>query len=103
VSIDGWQELAVWIVAMLTAVVMIVGVARRWIVDPAARSLRDTIRTEIGPLAEKVNQIAYEVQYDSGESLKDKVRDLTTDVSKLTGEVEMVLRFVDPKRPNPKE
>jgi hypothetical protein len=102
-SVDGWQELAVWIVAMLTAVITIVGVAKRWIVDPAARSFRQTIREEIGPLAEKVDRIAYEVQYDSGESLKDKVRDLTSDVAQLRGEIDTVLRFVDPKRPNPKE
>lgn len=102
-NIDGWQETVVFLGALIGAVVAIVGIFRRWLIDPAARSLRETIREELGPLAEKVDRIAYEVQYDSGESLKDKVRDLTGDVARLRGEIETVLRFVDPKRPNPTE
>jgi hypothetical protein len=77
------------------AVVAIVGVVQRWIVQPMSRSLRDTIREELGPISGRVEDIAREVTYNGGASLKDAVRRIETRQDRLEGTVDTLLRVTE--------
>lgn len=112
VEITGPAEWLMFVVTFISALGAAVAVINRWIVKPLKdRSEQDkleglalvseVIAAELEPLKAQMARVAYEVQYDSGESLKDKVRDLAGEVNTVKGEVHAILSFIDPKRRDP--
>lgn len=95
VTITGWTEWVLLLGSLVGAVVAVVGVVQRWIVQPMSRSLRDTIREELGPISTRVEDIAREVTYNGGASLKDAVRRIETRQDRLEGTVDTLLRVTE--------
>lgn len=111
-EITGPAEWLMFAVTFISALGAAVAVINRWIVKPlkdrneqdkleGLALVSEVIAAELAPLNQKLDRVAYEVQYDSGESLKDKVRDLAGEVNLVKGEVHAILRFIDPQRRNP--
>ena len=80
----------------------IVGIVQRWIIAPMGRSLRDTIREELGPISVRVEDIAREVTYNGGASIKDAVRRIETRQDRLEGSVDTLLRMTENRQSEPK-
>ena len=93
VTITGWTEWVLLLGSLVGAVVAVVGVVQRWVVQPMSRSLRDTIREELGPISTRVEDIAREVTYNGGSSLKDAVRRIETRQDRMEGQVDTLLRL----------
>lgn len=100
VTISGWVEWVLLLGSLVGAIVAIVGIIQRWVVHPLGRSLRDTIREELAPISGRVEDIAREVSYNGGTSLKDAVRRIETRQDRLEGSLDAVLRLSENRNPD---
>jgi hypothetical protein len=95
-QIEGWPEWLIYAGALVGSVVAIVGILRRWVVEPVGRQLRDTIREELAPVQKRVDDIANEVQFNGGSSLKDAVRRIEHRQTRIEGQVDTIMQVVNP-------
>lgn len=93
VTITGWVEWVLLLGSLVGAVVAIVGIVQRWIIHPLGRGLRETIKEELKPISDRVEDIAREVTYNGGSSLKDAVRRIEQRQDRMEGQVETILRI----------
>lgn len=95
VVLTGWTEYVLLIGSLVGAVVAIVGIVQRWVIHPLSRSLRETIKEELSPISKRVEDIAREVTYNGGSSLKDAVRRIEQRQDRMEGQVDTLLRLAD--------
>lgn len=100
-TISGVPEFILAAAAFVAAVVTIVQVLNRWVVHPAGRQLRETIREEMGPLREELAEVKHQLHANGGLTLRDAVNRIEARQTRIEGEVDAVLRLVG--RPNPTE
>jgi hypothetical protein len=93
ITITGWVEWVILLGSLVGAVVAIVGIVQRWVIQPFGRGLRETIREELKPISEQVDGIAREVRYNGGSSLKDVVRRIEHRQDRLDASMETVIRL----------
>jgi len=94
VVLTGWTEYVLLIGSLIGAVVAMVGIVQRWVVQPLNRGLRETIKEELSPISKRVEEIAREVTYNGGASLKDAVRRIENRQDRMEGQVDTLLRVV---------
>jgi hypothetical protein len=84
-------DVIIYIGAVVAAAMAIVAAAKKFIIDPAAKKFTESMRDQVAPIDEKLQEIQREVQVNSGKSLKDLVikgfGDSEQRMAKIEGEV----------------
>lgn len=92
--VSGLAEWVLLIASLTGGVVTIVGVVNRWMIQPFTRSVESKIDEHMKPVLEEVRVVRHEVTYNHGTSLKDKVRDLGTDLAHVKGQIDTLTTMI---------
>ena len=92
--VSGLAEWVLLIASLTGGVVTIVGVLNRWMVQPFTRSIETKIDEHMKPVVDEVRVVRQEVTYNHGTSLKDKVRDLGTDLANVKGQIDTLTTMI---------
>jgi len=95
--VSGLVEWVLLLAAVTGGAVTIVGVINRWFIKPLVRGIESKIEDHIHPVLGEVRVVRHEVTYNHGTSLKDKVRDLGSEVAHIKGQIEILTQMIGDK------